>query len=560
MRLSKGVNSQKQDALDYWQTKLFKRLLFIIGYFGLPLLPLGAIFFIKGGDYLYGLIEIFFAVVILFVIKTEKISIDLKKIFIIILMYLVSVMVLLLTGVIGAGFVSIVLTLVLAGCILERKQLIYFSIVNIAVFSIISILLHLDLLVSFQIITYKPTWLINLLVTQFSGLGLAYIIQTINTGLESQANQIAASRDAYESVVERQFDMVRNISDVIAIISKDKIIKYISPNIFKLFGWQENQLIEHSLSFFVHEKEADLYDKMLLNLLKNTQPVTIEIKFLTAEKGYVDIQLTAINLLDNQNIEGILINFHDVSLMKNANRELQRVKEIAEVANEAKNNFLSSMSHELRTPLNGILGAMQLMELTSIDEEQNDYIQISKKSAEDLEVIVGDILDYANLESSSTVLNKSQFKVSILVNELYKMYMEKAHENNLEFNIIISDHIPKYLNGDYHKIRRVLTHLIDNAIKFTKDGHVTLEISLFKETSSILWQVKDTGIGIDVDKFNMIFNRFSQVESTSNKSYGGSGLGLSICKQLVELMEGEISVKSTLNRGSEFTVTLDNMF
>lgn len=240
--------------------------------------------------------------------------------------------------------------------------------------------------------------------------------------------------------------------------------------------------------------------------------------------------------------------------LRTKNIELDAQKKIAERAVLAKDSFLANMSHEIRTPLNAIIGFTDLLAQTKLDTVQQDYIGSVQIAGENLLLIVNDILDLSKIESGNLVIEGQSFNLKKTLKHIYKLLKVKVPKD-IEFNLFLDADMPDNVIGDHGRLNQILVNLTGNALKFTEEGEVTVSVKLVDETEdhyALRFSVKDTGIGIPEDKLATIFERFKQAEESTTRRFGGTGLGLNIVKQLVELHGSEIQVKSKPNRGSEF--------
>jgi len=365
----------------------------------------------------------------------------------------------------------------------------------------------------------------------------------------------------------KQSAMISNISDVIAIMGVDGIIKYKSPNIEKWFGWHPQDLVNTDGWLTVHPDDSERIQNEFFHLLENDNTSTrVEYRYKCKDGSYKPIELTAVNLTNNPAIGGVLINYHDITERKKAedaiktkNIELISAKEKAEAASIAKSHFLANMSHEIRTPMNGFMGIMQVLEHTDLTEEQKNYINISKTSSKALLSVINDILDYSKIEAGMMTIEKSSFSLHELMMEVIDFFKLSVTKKSLSIFSFIDEEIPDKLMGDPFRLRQILSNLIGNAVKFTNEGKI--EVSVKKQAwiqdgkIKLEFMVKDSGIGIEKDQRESIFKSFSQADNSNTRKYGGTGLGLAISKTLVEMMEGEIWVESIINEGSTFFFT-----
>ncbi|MEC5384501.1 ATP-binding protein [Uliginosibacterium sp. H3] len=266
-----------------------------------------------------------------------------------------------------------------------------------------------------------------------------------------------------------------------------------------------------------------------------------------------------------EQIIGRVISVTDVTERHHAELALISARDIADAASRAKGEFLAMMSHEIRTPMNGIIGMAQLLQMSDLPAEQREYVDTMRSSGEALMQIINDILDYSKIEARKLTLENTGFDLSAMLDDLRKLFSVQRHDNSPSFTITLSPEVPRNVRGDPVRLRQVLVNLIGNAFKFTKQGAISLNVSMNLNASAarqqqteLLFSVRDTGIGIPHDKLEHIFTPFEQADMSTTRRFGGTGLGLSICRMLCVMMGGKIGVNSEPGKGSEFwfTVTL----
>ncbi len=242
----------------------------------------------------------------------------------------------------------------------------------------------------------------------------------------------------------------------------------------------------------------------------------------------------------------------------NAKLESYRQKDAAEEANRAKSQFLATMSHEIRTPMNGVIGMVELLRETELNDQQKHYLNIINKSGETLLNIINDVLDYSKIEAGKMELERTNFNLQAVIESCIEMFSETGNKPDIELVNWIEEDTPLDLVGDQTRLKQILINLISNAYKFTEEGTIAVSVNqVYTNDGSTLirFSISDTGIGIHADKHSDLFQTFNQADNSTTRKYGGTGLGLAICKRLTNLMGGGIGVESELGKGSSFWFT-----
>ncbi len=332
---------------------------------------------------------------------------------------------------------------------------------------------------------------------------------------------------------------------------------YLNDEIEKLTGFKKDDFLESRINFIdlMHpdDKEIIILGQKK-NLLKGL-PVNSVYRIKNKNGDYIWIEEFAEAVFNNTKIEFIGGVYFDITNQKLAEDAI-KAKEYAEAANKAKSDFLAIMSHEIRTPLNGIIGFTNLLKNTQLQDIQQDYMNTINQSAISLMGIVNDILDFSKIESGKLELEIKQYNLVDFAKQIIELVKFDSNIKNVELDLIVEKNVPKFVWIDSLRVKQVLINLLSNALKFTEKGSVIFTISVNQkystDSNNLRFSVKDTGIGIEKENQNKIFEAFSQGDSSTTRKFGGTGLGLTISNQLLRLMNSKLELKSIKNKGSEF--------
>jgi len=338
-------------------------------------------------------------------------------------------------------------------------------------------------------------------------------------------------------------------------------IEYVNPAYTSMYGYEPSEVLGKNPRILKSGETPQALYKSLWDTLLAGRPWTGELHNRTKSGELIWVRA---NISPVRDSAGRLTHFmamhKDVTLEKRLIAEVMAAKQEADRANQAKSNFLASMSHEIRTPLNAIVGMSELLDESGMSKEQAQYLSIMRKASDTLLALINDILDISKIEAGKVELEQAPFNLEELVSTVAELMSVRALEKGVEVSCKIDADVPVFVDGDATRLRQVLMNLMGNAVKFVEKGWICLNVS--KQSAGggplqLLFSVRDTGIGIAGDKLEAVFEKFTQADSTTTRKYGGTGLGLTISKMLIELMGGRIWVESKPGKGTTFYFTVN---
>jgi two-component system, sensor histidine kinase and response regulator len=337
------------------------------------------------------------------------------------------------------------------------------------------------------------------------------------------------------------------------------VLIYSNERLKEIHGFSMDQL-KADPGMGVHPDDAQrVRDNRNINLVRGG-PFTEQFRYVKPDGEVVWVSLQGGPIQDRDGrLQGYVGVLEDITLVRQAHDQMREAKEAADAASRAKSEFLANMSHEIRTPMNGIIGMTELALDTELDPSQRDYLNAVKYSADSLLTVINDILDFSKIEVGKLSLDPIEFNLRDHLGQAMKILAGRAHEKGLELACFVPPELPDFVVGDPVRLRQVILNLVGNSIKFTEKGEVVLRAELQgQETGGMLlhFSVSDTGIGIPPEKHQLIFEPFSQADTSTTRRFGGTGLGLSICSRLIGMMNGRMWLESEVGRGSTFHFTV----
>jgi len=368
-----------------------------------------------------------------------------------------------------------------------------------------------------------------------------------------------ASEDYALPIHRSHFESIfTNTNDAMVFFDTSSKIVRINARFTEMFGYELPEVSGRHINSVVDplRQEGQYGNQRILA----RETVELEVVRYTKSGRPIQVLLKGGPVIVDEVVSGGYAIYSDITERKKAEEELLRAKAAAEEASRAKGEFLANMSHEIRTPLNGVVSMLSLLEETPTNSAQREYIEMATASAETLLSVINDVLDFSRIEAGKMELSVSTCDLEKEMNLVMSVLSSRAREKQVEFLTSYDVAAPRSVMADTMRIRQVLFNLAGNAVKFTEQGHILLEILQVSRSSGdtrLRFSITDTGIGIPADKLEAVFQHFTQADYSSTRKFGGTGLGLSISRRLVAMMGGEIQVQSTVGLGSTFSFELE---
>ncbi len=395
-----------------------------------------------------------------------------------------------------------------------------------------------------------------LCVASFGHVGRPAVALATITLLVAAVRVSLTVREAHAVKTARFRSLIDKTWDLIAVVEADLRIAYVTPSSERVLGYPPGELEGTPFTHIVHPDDAHAVIAHLTGLTADDAKVTVlEVRMRHANGEYRTIDWNAADLLDDPSVNGYVLNGGDVTEARQAAQDLVAARDAALVASKTKSQFVSMMSHEIRTPMNGVIGLTELLLQTDLDDDQFELASGVKVSAESLLTIINDILDFSKIEAGKLDIEESELDLPSVVDDVGRILAGTAHGKGIELLIDVHPDVPSALLGDGTRIRQVLLNFGANAVKFTSVGEVVIRVRVLHqnaERAALHFDVVDTGIGIAEEDQERLFSAFAQADSSTTRRFGGTGLGLTISRQLVELMGGRLGLTSAPGKGSTF--------
>ena len=394
-----------------------------------------------------------------------------------------------------------------------------------------------------------------------TGLCISVFRAFIDSDLQSNIRKKAQL--SLESSEIRNRTIMNSLVDGLISINDKGIIENINNSACELFGYSKLEVLGKNIKLLMPEPYHGEHDNYLTNYKKTGEKKVIgKVRHVTGRRKNasifpMDLSVSEMTIAGKTKYSAII---RDDTARQHNENELISAKNQAQSAAEAKSNFLATMSHEIRTPMNGVLGMVELLQDTPLNPQQEDIIKTISDSGNSLLEIINDILEYSKVEAGKIELELITFNLERTIYDVTRLLLVKAEEKDIELIFYYHTDCPNYVIGDAGRIRQIMLNLVGNAIKFTNKGQVIVEVKCLKQNDdnlNVSIEVIDTGIGLDNKSKDKLFDSFTQADNSTSRTYGGTGLGLTISKRLVELMNGKIDVDSESGKGSRFWIEIE---
>jgi len=372
---------------------------------------------------------------------------------------------------------------------------------------------------------------------------------------EHKRKELSLLKDK-ENIESRFWKLIQCMGEGFAYTDSEGSIEYLNEKTAVIFDAAQSEITGKKIENFINETDSEKFQKYMNSLKEDKSQFSIEVTRAdnNSEKKY--ILLTARTVMDDAEISGYVFIITDITYLKKIENELRKAKEETELANSVKSVFVANVSHEIRAPMNAIIGLTYLTLQTELDKEQRKNLENINAASKSLLRIINDILDISKIEAGKIEIENIEFSPDKLIENVSTIISVKSKEKEIEFLTHIASEVPKTLIGDSYRLEQVLINLLNNSVKFTEKGEVKLLITATSDSEkkcSVKFEVTDTGIGMTKEQLSKLLKPFSQADSSSSRKYGGAGLGLAISAQLINLMGGDLTIKSELNKGTQFS-------
>jgi PAS domain S-box-containing protein len=395
------------------------------------------------------------------------------------------------------------------------------------------------------------------------GLGCVYQDMTLSEDIEASLEDFFAELQRSHAMLaeseERYKNIVEHTGDLIMMTEADGSISYLSLACEEVLGHPRSSVVR-DYEALAHPDDRESLRQNLRAALRGDGLTEREIRFITRDGEVRWVSQSYRPIWRDGAVHQVVSVIRDTTARRRSEEEMVRAHQIAEAASVAKSRFLANVSHEIRTPMNAVLGLVGLLLDMDLGEREREYATMARHAAESLLVLINDILDVSKIEAGKLELESREFVLESLLQELRELVSVRATSKGVGFGLEVEPDVPGRIRGDSGRLRQILTNLLENAVKFTERGRVSLHVALEREDPDCVvlrFVVADTGVGIPTDCIDSVFELFTQVDGDgSGRHSGGTGLGLAISRQLAEMMGGTVRLESRVGVGSRFWVTL----